>query len=198
MATLVSYGPASTNKYPTSYFRHSFVLPADLTITNLVLRLAQAHGSVVWLNGQELWRTNLPPGPIAFTNLSLAYTASFETAYLFNSITVGAAKLRPGTNVIAEELHQRSASYPSAGFDLELIGTGIRTPLPALSLTLTGTNLVFAWPADAGVGLGLFSNSNLAGTNWAAAGPSPQTNAGQLVVTQALDAGTKFFRLQKN
>jgi lysophospholipase L1-like esterase len=196
--TTVSYGPVSTNKYPTTYFRHSFAVPANLTLTNLVLRLAQEHGSVVWLNGQEIWRTNLPAGPIAFTNLALVKYPGTDAPYIFTPVSADASKLVPGTNVIAVELHQLSASYPVIGFDMELIGTGNQAALPVLSLTMAGTNLVFAWPADNGGGFGLSASTNLATANWTPAGVPAQTNGAQLVVTQALDSNVKFFRLQNN
>jgi len=195
-ATTVNYG-VSTNKHPTTYFRHTFVVPADVTFTNLVLRLAQEHGSVVWLNGQELWRTNLPAGPIAYTNLALVKPANLDSPYIFNPVTVDVSKLSPGTNVIAVELHQFSATFPVIGFDMELIGTGTQITVPALSLTMSGTNLVFSWPADAGSGFGLYSNTNLATTNWTQVSAPVLTNGGQLVATQALDPGSEFFRLQK-
>ncbi len=194
-ATTVSYGPVATNKYPTTYFRHSFIVPANVTFTNLVLRLAQRGGSVVWLNGQELWRTDLPAGPITYTNLATPYSATADSAYQFNSVKVDAAKLLPGTNVIAEELHLLTPSLGSAGFDLELIGIGFPT-LPALSMMTVGTNLVFSWSADNGGGFSLYSSTNLASTQWTPVGMAVQTNGGQLVVTQAFNSDVKFFRLQ--
>lgn len=196
--TIVSYGPVSTNKYPTTYFRHRFVVPANLAITNLVLRLAQEHGSVVWLNGQEIWRTNLPAGPIVFTNLALVKYPGTDAPYVFTPVSVDATQLLPGTNVIAVELHQLTATFPIMGFDMELIGTGNQAVLPALSLSLAGTNLVVAWPVDSGGGFGLYANTNLASANWTSAGVSALTNGAQLVMTQALDSSVKFFRLQKN
>lgn len=195
-ATVIDYGPVATNKYPTTYFRHSFVLPANVIFTNLVLRLAQRGGSVVWLNGHELWRTNLPAGPITYTNLAIPYSATVDSPYQFNAVNVDASQLLPGTNVLAGELHLLSPSIPSAGFDLELVGTGAPTQ-PPLSLTTTSTNLVFAWPAASGSGFALYSNTNLTSTNWTPVGMAAQTNGGQLVVTQALDGSLKFFRLQR-
>src|ERR1017187_6734913 len=194
--TTVSYGPVSTNKYPTTYFRHAFVVSAKVAFTNLVLRLAQRAGSVVWLNGQELYRTNLP-ATATYPNPALPFPAPTDSAYQFYSVNVDASKLVPGTNIIAEELHLLTLTAGFAGFDMELIGTGNRIG-PALSLTKAGTNLVFAWPADTGGGFGLYSSTNLGTTNWIPNNTPLQTNAGQLVTTQAVDVGTKFFRLQKN
>ena len=217
--TTVSYGLVSTNKYPTTYFRHRFVVPPNLTITNLVLRLSQEHGSVVWLNGHEIWRTNLPAGPIVYTNLALVKYPGTDAPYIFTPVSVDASQLAPGTNIIAVELHQLTASYPVIGFDLEVIGTGNQTALPVPSLTIAPLEYVFAgyitnkhgkvvavsnlvsaqlsWPAVSGGGFGLFSCTNLATAAWTISSATAQTNGAQLIVTQALDAGTKFFRLQK-
>ncbi len=78
-ATAVSFGPDPNNKFVTTYFRRQFVVPWNVVITNLNFRLARADGAVVRLNGQEMFRTNLPSGPVAYTNLALAamtgYTA---------------------------------------------------------------------------------------------------------------------------
>jgi len=196
-ATVVSYGSVSTNKNPTTYFRHTFVVPPNSSFTNLVLRLAQRGGSVVWLNGQELWRTNLPAGAIAYTNLAIPYSANIDSAYQFNPVNVNAAKLLPGTNVIAEELHLLAPGIGTAGFDLELIGTGYPVSRPTLNCAASGANLIFAWPADVGAGFELYATTNLVAADWLPASPPAQTNGAQLVVTQELDSGLKFFRLQK-
>jgi len=197
-ATKVSYGPASTNKYPTTYFRHALVVPDNVTMTNLVLRLEQEHGTVVWLNGRELWRTNLPVGPIVYTNLALVKPANTDSPYIFTPVNVDVAKLSPGTNVLAVELHQLATNGAAIGFDMELIGTGYPVSQPALSTVTVGTNLIFTWPADVGGGgFGLYTTTNLAATSWAPVSPWAQTNGGQLVVTQTLDPGNRFFRLQK-
>ena len=196
-ATVVSYGTVSTNKNPTIYFRHTFVASPDIAFTNLVLRLAQRGGTLVWLNGQELWRTNLPAGPIVYTNFATPYSANIDSAYQFNPVNVDAAQLLPGTNVLAAELHLLSRSIGSAGIDLELLGTGYPETLPALSCQLNGTNLIFTWPAASGSGFALYSSTNIPSTSWAAVNPPAQTNDGLLVVTQALDPGNRFFRLQK-
>jgi lysophospholipase L1-like esterase len=196
-ATKVSYGPASNNKHPTTYFRHAFVVPGNVTFTNLVLRLEQEHGSVVWLNGQELWRTNLPAGPIAYTNLALVKPANLDSPFQFNPVSVAASRLMPGTNVIAVELHQLATNSAAIGFDMELIGTGYPVSLTALACALDGTNLIFTWPTGVGDGFELFSTTHLTATNWGPVSPPAQTNGGQLIVTQTLEPGTRFFRLQK-
>jgi hypothetical protein len=58
----VGYGTNSANKYITTYFRNEFVVPCGISYTNLSVRLNRADGAVVWLNGRELFRMNLPAG----------------------------------------------------------------------------------------------------------------------------------------
>jgi lysophospholipase L1-like esterase len=197
VATAVSYGAVSTNKQPTTYFRHKFITPANVAFTNLVLRLAQAHGSVVWLNGQELWRTNLPAGPIVYTNFATKLVGLYAP-YSFNAVTVDATKLLPGTNTLAIEVHQFSPFTAAMGFDLELIGTGQNTTArPTLNLTPSGSNLLLSWPADVGNGFQLYQTTNLSAATWTSNTVPAQNSGGQMVVTQALDASARFFRLQK-
>jgi hypothetical protein len=165
--------------------------------TNLVLRLAQAHGSVVWLNGQELCRTNLAAGPIAYTNFATKLVGLYAL-YSFNPVTVDASKLLPGTNTLAIEVHQFSPFTAAMGFDLELIGTGQINPVrPTLSITPSGSNLLLAWPADDGGDFHLYHATNLSTATWVSNTIPAQNLGGQMVVTQALDATARFFRLQK-
>jgi len=196
-ATIVSYGASATNKISTTYFRHSFVVPAGLTCNNLVLRFAQAPGAMVWLNGQEIWRTNLSVGPILFTNLATAVPHTIDGPFIYNPIAIDPSLLSSGTNVIAVELHQYSAAYSRIGFDMELIGTGVPAVAPVLSLSLVGTNLVFAWPVGTGAGFGLYATTNLSGAGWWVAASRAQTNGAQLIVTQACGPGAQFFQLRK-
>jgi hypothetical protein len=83
--TTVSYGPDATNKHITTYFRDSFVVPGNVTFTNLNFRLARVDGAVVWLNGQEAFRTNMPAGPITYTNLASQYRRLSWTRHTFST-----------------------------------------------------------------------------------------------------------------
>ena len=135
-ATTVSFGPQSNNKYVTTYFRCPFVVPQNAVITNLNLRVAQADGVVVWLNGQEIYRTNLPAGPITYTNRALT-TMSYYQRYDFFPTNVP-VNLSAGTNWITAEVHLSSVMASAMGFDMELIGTGYPLPPPSLSITRAG------------------------------------------------------------
>lgn len=127
-ATTVSYGAQATNKNVTTYFRRTFVVPPNTAITNLNLRVAQADGAVVYLNGQEIYRTNLPVGQIQYTNQALA-AATFFQRYVFYPTNVPVNLQAGTTNWIAAEVHLSSTNAAAMGFDMELIGTGNPGPL---------------------------------------------------------------------
>jgi lysophospholipase L1-like esterase len=162
IATTVSYGPASTNKYITTYFRRSFVVPSTVHYTNLNFRLNRADGAVVWLNGREVFRMNLPVNqPLSYLTLSTkpALTDAVHTYYQTN---IPVSFLPPGTNVLAVEIHKFAPSMASVSFDLELFGMGdYPPPAPPLSIALDGTDVRLSWPATNNAGFVLFSGTDL-------------------------------------
>lgn len=117
--TVLSWGPDSAAKYPCYYFRAKF------NITNmpsgLILRLRRDDGAVVYHNGVEIYRTNMPLGTISYTTWALAAVGSpNETVYFETNLT--AANSVVGTNVIAVEIHQNAGDSSDLSFDLELLG----------------------------------------------------------------------------
>jgi lysophospholipase L1-like esterase len=195
--TAVNFGPDANNKFVTTYFRRSVVVPWNAVITNLNFRLARADGAVVWLNGQEIFRTNLPSGPITYTNLALIAMTGYA-AHIFYPTNIAVSSLPTGTNLIAVEVHQSSVTNSTFGFDMELIGSGYLLPTPSLSITPTGNNVLLSWPVTNGGTFTLYSTTNLtAAGSWATVLSPLQTNGGQIVVTQSLDNSAKFYRLQR-
>jgi hypothetical protein len=119
-ATIVGYGPDPNNKYITTYFRHRFTVADPAVFTNLVARLQRDDGAVVYLNGTEVWRQNMPAGTITYTTLASAtVSGADETAWLTTNLPPGL--LRAGTNVAAAEVHQVNATSSDLGFDFELL-----------------------------------------------------------------------------
>jgi secreted PhoX family phosphatase len=129
VTTLVSYGSSSTRKYITTYFRQRFT--AGTRFTSMSLRLRRDDGAVVYLNGVEVARSNMPTGTVSSTTVaSSTVGGSSETAFFTFPVS---AQLYAGTgaNVIAVEIHQRSGSSSDLVFDASLTGTGPSGILPA-------------------------------------------------------------------
>jgi lysophospholipase L1-like esterase len=161
ITTPISYGPDPTNRYITTYFRQSFVVPANVHYTNLNVRLNRADGAVVWLNGQELFRVNLAPGPVSYMTRGTLFVTgdALNTYYASNRPNVF---LPSGTNVLAVEVHKAYPTLANLSFDLELFGVG--EFMPMLTGGLEGTNFLARWPATNHAGFILLSGTDLSQT----------------------------------
>lgn len=62
--------------FVTYYFRHTFAVADASSIAGLTLRLLRDDGAVVYLNGVEVYRSNMPPGPVGFSTLALTAVAT--------------------------------------------------------------------------------------------------------------------------
>lgn len=151
-ATTIRFGPDPNNKYITYWFRRAFVLEAIESIHALSLRLLRDDGAAVYLNGQEVFRNNLPAGPLTPTTLASATVGGpDETNYISGALPLG--PLRAGTNVVAVEVHQAATNSSDLSFDLELraaavlLAPWILEP-PADQLVLAGSNVTFAVRAE--------------------------------------------------
>jgi hypothetical protein len=114
-STILDYGPDANNKYITYYFRKKFTLTDTTGISRLLINILLDDGAVVYLNGQEILRYNMPSGAITQSTLASSAIAD-ETRYY--DFTINNLKFNPGENVIAVELHQSSATSSDIGFDM--------------------------------------------------------------------------------
>ena len=136
--TVVGFGSNSSNKYVTTYFRQQFQVTSLASFAQLKLRLIRDDGAVVYLNGVEIFRDNLPTGAIAYNTLALSTIGgSDESTYL--EATVPKSALVAGTNTLAVEIHQDRGNSSDISFKLELLKdqatsvTTCATPATALS-----------------------------------------------------------------
>jgi len=129
-ATLISRTNAAGGTNLTSYFRHCFQAGDVAVLTNLVLRVLRDDGAIVYLNGLEVFRSNMPTGAVDY--LTTAIDVAEDN--LFHAVQVDASLLRPGENVLAVEIHQVNATSSDVSFDLELRPNVPPTP-PEVVLT---------------------------------------------------------------
>lgn len=120
-ATVVSYGSSSANKYITTYFRRAFTLANASAVHALTLRLLRDDGAVVYLNGAEVFRSNMPTGAVTFTTLATNAITGAEESALFQNAALDPSLLRSGTNVVAVEIHQSSVTSSDISFELQLL-----------------------------------------------------------------------------
>ncbi len=115
-ATVVSFGANPNNKFVTTYFRKSFTVADTVGLVQLTGSILVDDGAVIYLNGVEMMRTNMPGGTIVYSTLAL--DAAAEGVY--TGFTIPKGLIKPGNNVLAVEVHQNSVTSSDLSFDLTL------------------------------------------------------------------------------
>lgn len=114
---VVSYGSDSNNKFITTYFRKTFSIPSIAGLEDIKASVLFDDGVVVYLNGTEVYRSNMPAGVINTNTLALQAEAIEN---VFKPLAINKNLLVVGNNVLAVELHQNSAQSSDASFDFEM------------------------------------------------------------------------------
>lgn len=114
----------------TNYcFRANFLLNSPPQYAAVKLNAVVADGAVFYLNGAEVLRLNMPPGPVNASTLALTNVPS--PAFL-GPFTLPSNALIAGTNVLAVELHPAAGSVHDVLFGAELLlaATNMLVPTP--------------------------------------------------------------------
>jgi hypothetical protein len=118
--TTVGYGSDASKKYVTTYFRHSFECANAQQASDLLFEVVRDDGAVVYLNGQEVLRSNMATGPV--NSGTLAPGNASDDGRTDQTFTIASSHLRTGRNVVAVEIHQSSRKSSDIRFDLRLSG----------------------------------------------------------------------------
>jgi hypothetical protein len=146
--TTVGYGSNPLSKHITTYFRHTFNVANPAIIGNLVLRLLRDDGAIVYLNGTEIARSNMPSGTVDYqTDAASTINGSDESTWY--DYFLGSSLLVTGANVIAVEIHQSGGTSSDISFDLKLeeVGTPLIVRGPYIQM-LSGQGAVLRWRTD--------------------------------------------------
>ena len=144
--TTNSYGLDASNKFTTTYYRQAFVV-TNAANTNLVLDIQRDDGALVYLNGVEVGRFNMPTGLITYA--TFASTVAADDGGTTFSTNVNPALLINGTNVLAVEIHQSDLLSSDIWFVMDLVGVPliIRNQPPLAQLTSPTNGAYFFAPA---------------------------------------------------
>src|SRR5207247_3249873 len=182
-ATTTSFGPDPNNKYVTTYFRRAFPVSNPASVTYLSAGIQRDDGAVVYLNGVEIFRSNMPARPINYLTPAASVVGGVDEVTFYPQ-PVDPSLLASGPNVLAVEIHQSGGGSSDIMFDLELSGSAFppnqgpsanagsdqTITLPA-SATLNGTVsddglpippglLTFDWTNFDGPGTVTFAHAN--------------------------------------
>ena len=148
VVTPVDFGPDSTKKHITTYFRHAFLVDDPARFLTVTIGLVRDDGGVVYLNGKEVFRSNLPTGTVNYlTRASATVSGSDETT--FYETDLAAANFVKGTNVLAVEIHQVLPDSSDTAFNLRLdaLLSPAQNP-PTLVAERTDDGLRVSWPVS--------------------------------------------------
>ena len=118
ITTKLDYGSSSSNKRPTYYFRTSVNLDKTPTLNDeFSLDYNIDDGLIVYVNGTEAARFNMPSGTVSYNTFASTYADQFPTG----TLTLPANLFHQGSNTIACEVHNNAANSTDIIFDAAIM-----------------------------------------------------------------------------
>ena len=119
LGTNIDVPPPTSSRPLAAYFLDQFNVDNLAKVSKLTLNTVADDGVVVYVNGTEVARQNMPAGTVTFSTYasSAISTAKANAAPL--SINVPLSVLVAGINTIAVETHLNYHSTPDVSFDLK-------------------------------------------------------------------------------
>ncbi len=194
-ATVVGFGSSSSAKFITTYFRKTFNVADPALVSAPTLRVKRDDGAVIYVNGTEVWRSNMPTGTIAY-NTAASSAVEEETLY---TVAFNPALLIAGDNIVAVEIHQESKTSSDISFNLELTATVTAPSNPPanpsnLLATAAGQNQInLSWTDNATNENGFVVERSPDGvSNWLTVG-TPVANATSYSDSTGLAPDTTYY-----
>jgi hypothetical protein len=204
LTTFISFGPDANNKFRTSYYRHTFSISNRAQLTAAAFELLRDDGALVYLNGTEIYRQNMPAGAVSHNTFSSESGSDDE--YTYFKVYLDPASILD-TNVVAVEVHQHMPDTSDARFDFAFL---TRTNCEALvenqyvsGVTTTSGNVRVSLVSTGGLStsLTLFQGPQNGGTTpgaWASESSlGLQATGAVTAVVSELSPGTRtYFRFR--
>ena len=131
--TEISYGKDQRNKRPVAFFRRKFHIAEEAVTAAVVGKMLADDGAVVYVNGKEVFRQNLPAGPLdENTRTKNAISAPEEDHHW--TFVVDNDHLVIGENILAVRIHQCNAISSDLSLDVELKSVGSNVVTLALAV----------------------------------------------------------------
>lgn len=139
--TIISYGDDKDKKHITKYFQKTFRIEDPYEYLTYELKIQRDDGIVVYLNGQEILRNNMPDGKINNNTKALDLIISDVTeGYIYRKLLLS-EDLVAGNNTISASVHQTRESSSDCLFNLELVGDNNPNMIPLVLKERTIKNL---------------------------------------------------------
>lgn len=154
--------PTAGVKYTSYYFRNTVsftALELSTTFYAIQMNLLRNDGIVVYVNGVERVRNNMPAGGVTYATLASSNIAPGAAESV--SVNLSPSFFTAGTNTIAVEVHLSNTSNADMSFDMQLLGLDNNGTVNSSSANLnlpSCSNVLFAglyWGAGQGGGGGI-------------------------------------------
>jgi hypothetical protein len=147
--TRMPINPATTYAFNTYYLRTSFVYADRLSGVTLIFSNYIDDGAVFYLNGYEIYRTNMPAGQVFNSTTTGSSICPNATCPMVFSLTGNAlSNLVTGTNIMAVEVHNVQLNTADITFEGALIYT-LPPPPPSIITNVIATpgetSVTIAW-----------------------------------------------------
>ncbi|WP_426572092.1 hypothetical protein [Aquihabitans sp. McL0605] len=177
-ATVIGYGPNANAKYTTTYFRTTF--DATAVPDTATLGLVADDGAIVYVNGAEVARDNLPAGAVTYaTRATLGRSGSDENAT--RTFAIPPSAIVAGTNTIAVEVHQDAPTSSDLSFSASLTSTGDPNATTTTTTTEPPTTTTTAAPTT--------TTTDAPTTTTTTAAPTTTTTVAPTTTTTTVPAG---------
>lgn len=145
-------------KYSAYYYRNTVSFTAaelSTTFQNIQLNMLRNDGIVIYVNGVERVRNNMPTGTISYGTLASSNITPGAAEAV--SVNLSPSYFNAGVNTIAVEVHLRTTTSADMSFDLEVQGLSdngtYNSSTADLAIPTTCNQVLFAglyWGADQG------------------------------------------------
>lgn len=153
---VLGYGGGETTTIRTSssmnsvtwYFKKTFSFKKSSCLTQILLGVIVNDGVVIYVNGNEIYRNNLPSGQVTASTLALSSKGDWQVPpFTTSTVDITKAGLVDGINVIAAEVHMSSPYAWNARFDIYVSAAGSACGALGANKIYTRTNLpITAFP----------------------------------------------------
>ncbi len=118
----IGYGKTQTTttstNLPTYYFRKTISIDDNTDGYQYGLKFTVDDGAIVYINGTEVGRYNMPTGTVSYTTAASSYAPNNPDE---GEITFDGSLLSTGDNVIAVEVHNNSTTSTDILWDASLV-----------------------------------------------------------------------------
>ena len=166
------------------YFRREVVITNPADFATIRFRYQRDDGCIVYLNSNELFRSNMPGGAVTANTFASTTISGVPALMTYWTNTFAATNLLAGTNVIAVEVHQSTSTSSDIAWEMELRGLP-ESGAARVNLTKLGGGAVLYWSDPA------FALEEADGVTGPWRLSSTNSPAGSALT------GDRFFRLKK-